>query len=92
MGCKMTKLSENYLFTTQVEMDAKPELTRRETWVIQNLEGNYLRSFLRDNTVVTYCLERDDAERFNTYEEASLRAKTLDTVVRKGHKLRRFML
>jgi len=87
----MTKLSEKSLFSTQVEMAAKPELTLRESWVIQNLDGNYLHSFLQNNKVVSYCTERDDAEKFNTYEEASLRAKTLDIVVRKGHKLHRFM-
>ena len=92
MGRKMTKLAEKSLFSTQVEMAAKPELTLREAWVIQNLDGDYLRSFLQGNKVVSYCAERDEAERFTTYEEASLRAKTLDIVVRKGHKLHRFMV
>jgi hypothetical protein len=91
MGRKMTKLAEKSLFSTQVEMAAKPELTLREAWVIQNLDGDYLRSFLQGNKVVSYCAERDEAEWFPTYEEASLRAKTLDIVVRKGHKLHRFM-
>jgi hypothetical protein len=37
----MTKLAEKSLFSTQVEMAAKPELTLREAWVIQNLDGDY---------------------------------------------------
>jgi hypothetical protein len=73
-------------------MALKPELTIQEAWVIQNLYGEYLCSFLQGNEVVTYCADRDNAKRFNTYEEASLHAKTLDIVVRKGHKLYRSMV
>jgi len=36
-------------------------------------------------------LDKDDAEFYKTYEEASLKAKTLDMTVRRGHKLRRFI-
>jgi len=62
-----------------------------EIWVIENSEGLYVCSFLRNKKIVDYCLDKDDAEFYRTYEEASLKAKTLDMTVQKGHKLRRFI-
>lgn len=89
---KMTKLAEKPFLFTKAEMASKPDLKFREVWVVQNPNGEYLATYLKNNTVAKYSLKREEAELFNTYEEAQMKANTLDMLVQRGHKLKKFLV
>lgn len=71
-------------------MASETKLKFREIWVILSPAGLYAANIITDNTVVTYEENKDDAQRFRTYEEAIIQLKTLDTVIKRGHRLQRF--
>jgi len=88
----MTKLLEQPILFSEADMAFRSTLDFYEIWVIENPEGLYVCSFLRNKKIVDYCLDKEDAEFYKTYEEASLKAKTLDMTVQRGHRLRRFIV
>ena len=87
----MTKLLEQPILFFEADMASISTLDFYEIWVIENPEGLYVCSFLKNKKIVDYCLDKENAEFYRTYEEASLKAKTLDMTVQRGHKLRRFI-
>lgn len=87
----MTKLLEQPILFSEADMASSSTLDFYELWVIQNPEGLYVCSFLRNKKIVDYCLDNNDAESYKTYEEASLNAKTLDMTVQRGHRIQRFI-
>lgn len=84
-------LRKNQLFT-EAEMASETKLKFREVWVILSPAGFYAKNIIQNDTVVDYSAERNDAQVFNTYEEAVIQLKTLDIVVKRGHKLQRFFI
>lgn len=75
---------------SEAEMASETKLRFREVWIILGPNGKYATSIIQNNVVVDYADEKEDAQRFSTYEDAILQLKTLDMVVKKGHKLQRF--
>jgi hypothetical protein len=73
-------------------MAGMTHLRFREAWVILNLKGLYVEKSLTATKVVKYSKNRDKAQVFRTYEEASMLAKTLDSVHAVGHTLKRFFI
>jgi hypothetical protein len=84
------KIARENCFYTEAEMASRTDLKFREVWLIVNLEGKYASQILSNNNVVKYVNKKEKAQSFKTYEEAQTHLKTLDTVVRRGHTLRRF--
>ena len=87
----MTKLLEQPILFSEADMASSSTLNFYEVWVIENPEGLYVCAFLKNKKIVEYCSNKEDAEFYKTYEEASLNAKTLDMTVQKGHRIRRFI-
>lgn len=77
---------------SESEMAGMTHLRFREAWVILNLKGLYVETSLTATRVVKYSKNRDKAQVFRTYEEASMLAKTLDSVHAVGHTLKRFFI
>lgn len=75
---------------TEAEMTSETRLKFREVWLILSPDDNYVGDVLNNNKVVKYVRDKDNALTFKTYEEAMLNLKTLDMVIKRGHKLRRF--
>ena len=87
----MTKLLEQPILFSEAAMASIPTLDFYEIWVIENPKGLYVCTFLKNKKIVDYCSNKEDAEFYKTYEEASLNAKTLDMTVQRGHRIRRFI-
>ena len=87
----MTKLLEQPILFSEADMASIPTLDFYEIWVIENPKGLYVCTFLKNKKIVDYCSNKEDAEFYKTYEEASLNAKTLDMTVQRGHRIRRFI-
>jgi hypothetical protein len=77
---------------TEAEMTGMTHLRFREAWVITNLTGQYVEKSLTRDKVVKYNKDKDKAQVFKSYEEASMLAKTLDSVHAVGHSLKRFFI
>ena len=82
-------LKRNRLFT-EAEMASETRLKFREVWLIISPDERYVSEMLKNNTVVEYVSDDSLAHTFRTYEEANLNLKTLDMVIKKGHRLKRF--
>lgn len=80
---------KNKLFT-EAEVATRTHLRFKEVWVVLNPEGAFVLEAVKDNTLVKYSNKREQAKVFKTYEEALYTLTTLDMVVKKGHKLRRY--
>jgi len=85
-----TRLAKKRELFTEAEMTARTDLHFREVWVILSLNGQFVSESLKNNKVVRYSNNKDKAEVFNSYEEAMFKLKTLDMVIKKGHRLRRY--
>ena len=85
-----TKILRKKQFYTEAEMASETRLKFREVWLIVSPDNRYVGQVLKDNEVVKYVESQNYAFAFKTYEEATLNLKTLDMVVKKGHKLKRF--
>lgn len=77
---------------TEAEMTGMTHLRFREAWVITNITGQYVETSLTADRVVKYSKNKDKAQVFKSYEEASMLAKTLDSVHEVGHSLKRFFI
>jgi hypothetical protein len=77
---------------TEAEMTGMTHLRFREAWVVTNLTGQYVETSLTRDKVVKYNKNKDKAQVFKSYEEASMLAKTLDSVYAVGHSLKRFFI
>jgi hypothetical protein len=80
---------KNKLYT-EAEMASETKLKFREVWIILDPWGRYAKNIIKNKTVVEYSSDKESAQRFGSYEEAVLQLKTLDMVVKRGHKLQRF--
>lgn len=87
-----TKIHRVKKLYTETEVASLTHLRFREAWVILSPKGEYVKTVLSSNKVVDYCDKKEQAITFKTYEEASDYKKTLDTVVKTGHSLRRFFV
>lgn len=85
-----TKLSKKKQLFNEAEMAAHTNLRFREVWVILNADDCFVVEAVKENTLVKYSDKREKAEVYKTYEDALIKLKTLDMVVRRGHKLRRY--
>lgn len=74
----------------EAEMTSATRLRFREVWLIVSPEGKYASKILSGKKVVTYVKDKNKAEVYSSYEDASVSLNTLDMVVRRGHSLRRF--
>lgn len=77
---------------TQAEMKSLTTLRFQEAWVIVSPSGTYVIDPTETNKITDYVEHRELAKIYPTYEEANLRLKTLDMVVKKGHKIQKFLL
>jgi len=82
-------LKKKELFT-EAEVAKKTHLRFREVWVLLNPEGCFVMEAIKNKTLVRYSAKKEQAMVFSSYEDALYTANTLDMVVRKGHKLRRY--
>jgi hypothetical protein len=87
-----TKIRRVKKLYTETEVASLTHLRFRESWIILNSKGEYVKTVLSDNKVVDYCKKENQAKTFKTYEEASDYQKTLDRVVKVGHTLRRYFV
>ena len=86
------KKAEPVKLYSETEMAGMTHLRFREAWVVLNIKGLYVEASLTRDKVVKYNRERDKAQVFKTYEEASMLLKTLDSVHEVGHTLKRFFI
>ena len=77
---------------TEEEMSARTDLSFKEIWVILSKEEKFVSTSLKNKQLATYTDNKDDAEIYNTYEDASIRIKTLNSCVACGHKARRYFV
>lgn len=94
-NAKTIKINQNVCLYTEAEIASMASLTNlrfREAWVIRSLDGSYVKDTQRKNSVTDYVGTKEEATLFPSYESASLRLKTLDLVVKKGHRLQRFFI
>lgn len=82
-------LRKKHLYT-EAEMSSETRLKFREVWLIVSPDEQYVGEVLTDNKVVKYVGDKSQAFTFKTYEEATLNLKTLDMVIKRGHRLKRF--
>jgi hypothetical protein len=76
---------------SETEMKEKPYLRFREVWLIVSPAGTtYVKRSLCSGVIAEYSKNQEKAEVFKSYEDAVYRLNTLDMVLKKGHKLRRF--
>lgn len=85
-----TKIPRKNKLYTEAEMASETQLKFREVWIILDPWGRFAKTIIKNNTVVEYASDKESAQRFGSYEEAILQLKTLDMVVKRGHKLQRF--
>lgn len=85
-----TKLSKKKKLFNEAEMTAHTALRFKEVWVILNADDCFVSEAVNEKTLVKYSPNKQSAEVYKTYEDALIKLKTLDMVVRKGHKLRRY--
>jgi hypothetical protein len=87
-----TKIRRVKKLYTETEVASLTHLRFRESWVILSPKGEYVKVVLSGDKVVEYCVNKDQAKTFKTYEEASDYQKTLDRVIKTGHTLRRYFV
>lgn len=85
-----SKVSKKKQLFTEAEVADKTHLRFKEVWVILNTDGRFVAEAIKNKTLVKYSTKRENALAFNSYEEALCTSTTLDMVVRKGHRLRRY--
>lgn len=85
-----TKILRKKQLYSEAEMASETKLRFREVWIIVGPNGKFATSIIQNNTVVNYANNKEEAQRFRTYEDAILQLKTLDMVVKRGHRLQRF--
>lgn len=85
-----TKIRRKKEFYTEAEMASETKLKFREVWLIVSPDDRYVGEMLKNNSVVSYVDNKSYACSFKSYEDAILNLKTLDMVIKKGHKLKRF--
>ena len=86
------KKAEPVKLYSETEMAGMTHLRFREAWVVLSLEGLYVETSLTRDKIVKYNKSRDKAQVFKTYEEASMLLKTLDSVLKVRHTLKRFFI
>jgi hypothetical protein len=86
------KKAEPVKLYSETEMAGMTHLRFREAWVVLSLEGLYVETSLTLDKIVKYNKSRDKAQVFKTYEEASMLLKTLDSVLKVRHTLKRFFI
>lgn len=84
------KISRKNRLYSESEMTSHTHLRFREVWLITTPDGKYASEILSNKSVVKYVPNKEKAQIFRTYEEATLALNTLDMVIRKGHGLKRF--
>lgn len=77
---------------TQAEMTSLTTVRFHEAWLIVSPSGTYVKDPVEIDKITDYVEQKELAKIYPTYEEANLRLKTLDMVVKKGHKIQKFML
>ncbi len=87
-----SKISKRNRLYTEAEMASQTNLRFREVWLIVSPDNRYVCEVLKNNSVAKYATNKDNAHAYKTYEEAMLNLKTLDMVIRKGHRLVRFFV
>lgn len=85
-----TKIHKKKQLYTEAEMASETKLKFKEVWLILSPDGKFASNILVNDKVVNYVKERNSAQVFKTYEEASITQNVLDRVIKKGHQLRRF--
>ncbi len=89
----VTKVRPKKLFT-EAELatltDSSMRLRFRERWVVVSPHKMYVCEPTSPKEIVSLSASRNDAKVFNTYEDAMLEVKVLDSVVRRGHTVTRF--
>ena len=86
------KKAEPVKLYSETEMAGMTHLRFREAWVVLSLEGLYVETSITRDKIVKYNKSRDKAQVFKTYEEASMLLKTLDSVLKVRHTLKRFFI
>lgn len=89
------KINRNVCLYTEAEMSRLTNLTDlrfREAWVIMGPTGQFVVDTIKPGLITEYVKEKNDAKIYLSYDEANLRLKTLDTVLKKGHRLQRFFI
>lgn len=92
---KTIKIGQNVCLYTEAEVASMASLTNlrfREAWVIISPEGKYVQETTKEGLITEYVSKKEKATLFPSYEAASLRLKTLDLVLKKGHRLQRFFI
>jgi hypothetical protein len=89
LNTKITKVHDLY---TEAEMASYTHLRFREVWVILSPAGDFVETVVSNNKVVEYCKDRNEAKLYSSYENAACDQKVLNTVLKKGHDLRRFFI
>lgn len=77
---------------SETEMAALTHLRFREAWVILDIRGMFVKETLTKSRVVEYTKDKNKAKIFKTYEDARMMSKTLDSVAKVGHSLKRFFI
>jgi hypothetical protein len=77
---------------TQAEMISSTTVRFQEAWLIVSPSGTYVKDPVDLDKITDYVEQKELAKIYPTYEEANLRLKTLDMVVKKGHTIQKFML
>lgn len=92
---KTIKIGQNVCLYTEADIASMASLTKlrfREAWVIISPEGKYVQETTKKGMVTDYVSNKEKATLFPSYESASVRLKTLDLVLKKGHRLQRFFI
>ena len=63
-----------------------------EAWLIRGPMGNFVIDPLSSGVITDYVDKKEEAKIYSSYEDASLRIKTLDMCIKKGHTLVRFYI
>ena len=89
---KVSIIKRKVKLWSEEEMQDRTDLAFKEVWVILNKEGMFVSSSLKDKKLATYSNNKQDAEIYSTYEDATVRIKTLNSCVKCGHRARRYFV
>lgn len=89
---KPLKIVRSVRLYTEAEMASITNLRFREAWVIISPTGCFVADAKNPGSITDYVKQKEQAKIYSSYEEANLRLKTLDMVIKRGHSLQRFFV
>ncbi len=89
---KRSKITRHVHLYTETEVAKLSPLHFHEAWVIKGPTGGYVADPTVSGVITDYVAKKENAHIYSSYEAATVRLKTLDMCVRKGHTLTRFYL